>query len=68
MSNEFSTVWREFTEFRDKQSKVISFTDQRSKFILSYWARINALCDEIFVLINNDSFVSPQILMRSVVV
>jgi len=66
MNNEFSTVWREFTEFRNKQSKLISFTDQRSKFILSYWARINALCDEIFVLINNDCFVSPQILMRSV--
>ncbi len=61
----FYEIWCEFVEFREKNAQKLSFYDQRSKFVLSYWARVNSLCADIFILIQNLSYTSIQIIMRS---
>lgn len=65
MKVSFYQIWDEFCCFRNSYSEKLHFTDDRSKFILALWARINSLCEETIVLVKSDCFVSPQILMRS---
>lgn len=65
MRDEFFSIWEEFIDFRDQHIGKLRFVDQRSKFILSIYARVNALCDETLILVRHNCVVSPQILMRS---
>jgi hypothetical protein len=65
MKASFYQIWDEFCDFRNIYLESLNFTDDRSKFILALWARINSLCEETIVLVKSDCFVSPQILMRS---
>lgn len=65
MRDEFMKIWSEFCVFRDSHISDLHSYDQRSKLILALWARINSLCEDTLVLIDNNRSVSLQILMRS---
>ncbi len=65
MNDEFMSVWDEYVAFRNSKLEGLHFYDQRSKFILALYARINSLCEETLTLVSNGCYVSPQILMRS---
>ncbi|MGY5687790.1 hypothetical protein [Vibrio cincinnatiensis] len=49
MRDEFFSIWEEFIDFRDQRIGKLRFVDQRTKFILSIYARVNALCDETWL-------------------
>ncbi len=65
MNEEFMNVWGEYVAFRNPKLEDLNFYDQRSKFVLALYARINSLCEETLILVSNGCYVSPQILMRS---
>lgn len=65
MKEEFSKIWSEFTAFSSPHLQSLHFYSQQSKFALALCARINTLCEEIFILASHDCFVSSQILLRS---
>ena len=65
MRDEFMKVWFEFCVYRDCHINKLNSYDQRSKLILALWARINALCEDTLLLVDNNRSVSLQILMRS---
>jgi len=65
MEAEFMKVWSDYVALRSPSLEKLNFYDQRSKFVLVLYARINALCDETLLLVTNHRYASTQILMRS---
>ncbi|MGC6482673.1 MAG: DUF5677 domain-containing protein [Synechococcus sp.] len=58
-------IWDEYVAIRNSRFQALQFFDQRSKFILVLYARINSLSEGILILLSSGNSASPPALMRS---
>jgi Family of unknown function (DUF5677) len=61
----YQSNWKKYIALRSSKLENLNYSNETEKYIFIIFARVNALCDEIITLANQNKTTSAQIIMRS---